>query len=197
MARTRAGSSIPCDHVIRPGGLGTGNSHIIFSDDAGAQPGTSAANPPKNEFNESQVVELSDGKLMLNMGELRPGGESRAAPKERGVCISDDGGVTFRDLRRDAALTEPLCQASVLRFDDKRILFANPASTKREKMTVRISADDGATWKSSQEIFAGPSAYSCLVAMPPGDIRSACSTSAARRTPTSVSSSRVFALQQE
>jgi len=155
---------IPCDHVVRPGGLGTGNSHIIFSDDAGAT-WRLGGEAPKNEFNESQVVELSDGRLMLNMRNFAPTVKA-GAPKERGVCISDDGGETFRDLRRDPALIEPLCQASVLRYDDKRIRFANPASTKREKMTVRTSDDDGATWKSSQEIFAGPSAYSCLVALP-------------------------------
>ena len=33
-------------------------------------------------------------------------------------------------------------------------------------MTVRVSEDDGATWTSSREIYAGPSAYSCLVVLP-------------------------------
>jgi sialidase-1 len=155
---------IPCDHVIKPGGIGTGNSHIIFSDDAGAT-WHLGGEAPKNEFNESQVVELSDGKIMLNMRNFAPAIKA-GAPKQRGVCLSDDGGITFRDLRRDPTLIEPLCQASIFRFDEKRILFANPASEKREKMTVRVSSDDGATWTSLREIYAGPSAYSCLVALP-------------------------------
>ena len=33
-------------------------------------------------------------------------------------------------------------------------------------MTVRASGDDGQTWTTVREIHAGPSAYSCLVALP-------------------------------
>jgi sialidase-1 len=156
---------IPCDHVIKPGGVGTGNAHVVFSDDDG-QTWQLGGEAPKNEYNESQVVELSDGGVMLNMRNFAPAVKAAGAPKQRGVCISDDGGATFRDLRRDPALVEPMCQASILRFDEKRILFANPASEKREKMTVRVSEDDGTTWKASQQIYPGPSAYSCLVALP-------------------------------
>ena len=157
---------IPCDHVVKPGGIGTGNSHVIFSDDAGAT-WHLGGEAPKNEFNESQIVELSDppGRLMLNMRNFAPAAKA-GAPKQRGVCVSDDGGATFHDLRRDPTLIEPLCQASILRFDEKRILFANPASEKRERMTVRMSEDDGATWTSSREIYRGPSAYSCLIVLP-------------------------------
>ncbi len=51
-----------------------------------------------------------------------------------------------------------------------RILFSNPASTKREKLTVRVSYDEGATWPLSKEIFPGPSAYSCLAMLHDGRI---------------------------
>jgi sialidase-1 len=103
---------------------------------------------------------------MLNMRNHRPA-LTPTTPRQRGVCVSTDGGLTFRDVRRDPALIEPICQASILRFDENRILFSNPASTqKREKMTVRASEDDGATWTRSKEIYGGPSAYSCLVALP-------------------------------
>ncbi|MEA2709439.1 MAG: sialidase [Phycisphaerales bacterium] len=154
---------IPCDYVAGPEGA-NGNSHVIYSDDAGLS-WHIGGEPPKKEFNESQVVELSDGRLMLNMRNHRPA-LTPTTPRQRGVAISTDGGITFQEARRDPALVEPICQASILRFDEKRILFANPASEKREKMTVRVSEDDGATWKSSTEIYAGPSAYSCLVALP-------------------------------
>ena len=65
-------------------------------------------------------------------------------------------------------LIEPVCQASILRFRwpagvyAGEILFTNPASTARERMTVRISADEGQTWPWSRVLWPGPSAYSCL-----------------------------------
>jgi sialidase-1 len=46
------------------------------------------------------------------------------------------------------------------------ILFSNPASTKRERMTVRLSHDECATWPVSRMVHSGPSAYSCLVILP-------------------------------
>ena len=46
------------------------------------------------------------------------------------------------------------------------LLFSNPASTKREKMTVRLSYDGGRTWPLSKLIHAGPSAYSALSILP-------------------------------
>ena len=46
--------------------------------------------------------------------------------------------------------------------------FANPASTKRMNMTLRLSRDDGRTWAVSKTIHAGPSAYSCLVELKGG-----------------------------
>ena len=45
---------------------------------------------------------------------------------------------------------------------DRRLLFANPASRKRERLTVRLSRDDGATWPLSRVLHTGSAAYSCL-----------------------------------
>ena len=37
-------------------------------------------------------------------------------------------------------------------------------------MTIRLSYDEGRTWPVTRELYAGPSAYSCLAAMPDGGI---------------------------
>jgi sialidase-1 len=37
---------------------------------------------------------------------------------------------------------------------------------QREKLTVRLSYDDGATWASSKLLHEGPAAYSCLTHLP-------------------------------
>ncbi len=142
-------------------------SHAIYSDDGGRSWQIGGKIP---EFNECQAVELADGRLMLNM---RNADKSR---KRRGVVTSEDGGITWSEPRADDQLIEPVCQASILRHSWPRdggrgaILFSNPASEKRENMTVRLSEDEGQTWPHSRTLWAGPSAYSCLAVLADGTI---------------------------
>jgi len=148
---------VACDHDR--GSPAHRYSHVIYSDDAGQtwQLGGSAG----PQSNESTIAELPDGTLMLNM-------RSYAGVHRRTVSLSRDGGLTFTPPQPDAALVEPVCQGSLLRFGQGRnamLLFANPASTKRENLTVRASRDHGQTWTASQTFHAGPAAYSNLVAL--------------------------------
>jgi len=137
----------------------TYRSHIIYSDDHGQTWQLGAVHEPLT--NESTVVELADGSLMQNM-------RSYHGKHNRAVAISEDSGLTFAELYLDDALQSPVCQASLLRFswleDGKsRILFSSPAGRGREKMTIRVSYDEGKTWPVSKEIYSGGSAYSNLV----------------------------------
>jgi N-acetylneuraminic acid mutarotase len=89
----------------------------------------------------------------------------------RMVATSDDGGRTLTPARPDRALIEPPAQASLLRLttaavhDRNRLLFANPASARRERMTVRLSYDEGRTWPVARVVHEGAAAYSSLVAI--------------------------------
>ena len=165
---------IPCDYVGLGGGGDKSNSFVIYSDDHGAH-WKIGGEPPGHGFNESQVVELADGSVMLNMRNVAnpPAGRPRT---ERGVSVSADGGETFGPARRDPILIEPRCQASILRFSwpdegKSRILFANPATGKdRKMMTVRMSYDEGKTWPVEKVIFDQFSAYSSLVKLPDGNV---------------------------
>lgn len=88
------------------------------------------------------------------------------------IARSDDGGRTLSSAVPDRALIEPPAQASLLRFttakvqDRNRLLFANPASTARERLTVRLSYNEGESWPISRVIHDGPAAYSSLLALP-------------------------------
>ena len=88
------------------------------------------------------------------------------------VATSDDLGRTLSKASEDQALIEPPAQASLLRLtsakrgDRDRLLFANPASTKRERLTVRLSYDEGTTWPVARVVAEGPAAYSSLVVLP-------------------------------
>ncbi|HWG44353.1 MAG TPA: CocE/NonD family hydrolase [Gemmataceae bacterium] len=152
---------IPCDNHLA--GSKVQQSHVIISDDAGKTWKLGGVVGP--QCDESQVVELRDGSLLLNMRSYRR--ENR-----RLIAISKDGGDTFSKPVADPQLIEPVCQASILRYAGERggILFSNPASTKREKMTVRLSRDEGKTWSNARVLHDGPSAYSCLAVLPNGTI---------------------------
>lgn len=152
---------IPANHT-EPGADGkvVSRSQIIYSDDHGATWHLGGLADPRT--NESTVAERADGALLLNMRSYR--GQHR-----RALAVSQDGGASWSATRADETLIEPVCQGSLLRAtwpeagERSRLLFCNPASLKREQLTVRVSYDEGATWPVSREIHAGPAAYSGLV----------------------------------
>ena len=94
--------------------------------------------------NESALLERSDGSIYMNMRVV--------GRKTRTIASSADGGQTWSEAVPDPNLIDPECQASLVRLTEPQgqqpgsILFANPASLKRERMTVRISPDEGKTW---------------------------------------------------
>lgn len=142
---------IPCDHNV--GGTNARHSHVILSDDRGKT--WRIGGVAEEKTNESAVVELADGSLLLNM-------RSYHGRNRRAIARSTDQGETWSPLTLDEALIEPVCQASLIRQKGNALLFSNPASVKRERMTVRFSRDGGNTWPASRLIFEGPSAYSSL-----------------------------------
>lgn len=148
---------IPCDHSEHGLPGHPYRSHVIYSDDHGKT--WQIGGVVGEKVNECQVVELANGSLLINMRSYH--GENR-----RAISTSGDGGLTWSEIELDPTLIEPVCQASFIRYDENRLLFSNPASTKREKMTVRISYDEGKTWAVSKVLYTGPSAYSCLTVLP-------------------------------
>jgi len=150
---------VPCDHAVA--GSKLYESHVILSDDGGLTWRLGGTVTPR--VNECQVVELSDGRLMLNM-------RNYDGRHRRAVAFSDDSGVTWTAPTVDEALVEPVCQASLIRCVDGTLLFANPASEQRVNMTIRLSRDSGRTWPDARMLWEGPSAYSCLVELPGGTV---------------------------
>jgi sialidase-1 len=167
--QTRTGRLvIPANHADASG---IHRSHLFYSDDGGRSWAIGAIATPGS--NESQVVELADGRLMHNMRNHPP----KPAPNFRIVGISADGGLTYADApAEDRELVEPPAQASIIRYTApvtdgrSRLLFSNPASTRRERMTVRLSDDEGQTWSAARVVHDGPAAYSSLVTLPDGRI---------------------------
>lgn len=138
----------------------TADSFVCYSDDHGATWQRGAFVGFSGGTNECQVAELADGSLMINMRGMNG--------NVRKVAYSKDGGVTWSKPVEEPALIEPRCQGSLYALTDTkfakatRLVFANPASLKRENMTVRLSSDGGKTWSFAKSLHAGPAAYSCL-----------------------------------
>jgi sialidase-1 len=156
---------IPCDHI--EAGTKKYFSHTIFSDDGG-RTWTLGGSTPSDQVNECTVAEVADGNLLLNM-------RNYSSAHVRQTSISSDGGATWSELRGDSTLIEPICQASLIRCEPGGrkpfLAFSNPASpNSRTGMTVRISFDDGKTWKENHRVYDGPSAYSNLVMLPDGNL---------------------------
>jgi sialidase-1 len=165
--RHRGRLVIPCDHIEDSGYY----SHVIYSDDHG-KTWRLGGQTPHDDVNECEVVELADGRLLLNMRNY-----NRSVLAARQIAVSDDGGATWKEQRHDPALIEPRCQASIRRVrwpgndGPGVILFSNPADEHaRVRLTVRASFDDAKTWPAATVLYDGPSAYSCLAALPDGSI---------------------------
>jgi sialidase-1 len=156
---------VPCDHV--EAGTRRYYSHTIHSDDGGLT-WVLGGTTPADQVNECTVAELPEGKLLLNM-------RNYSSVRIRQTSTSSDGGETWSELKGDTTLAEPVCQASLIRYDhqshDPFLAFSNPASrNSRTNMTVRISYDQGKSWKLKNVVYEGPSAYSNLVVLPNGNL---------------------------
>ena len=136
------------------------HSHMIYSDDHGRHWKLRGVLPGGSD--ECEAVETVDGSLYMAVRSA----DRRIA--KRLTSRSEDGGATWSDLTEPDELTDPTCQASIVRFTDEatqdrnRVIFSNLNSTTRDSITVRVSYDECKTWAVSKLLYPGPSAYSEL-----------------------------------
>ena len=161
---------IPANHTTK----GYYGAHTLYSDDGGET--WSVSNTIKPTVNESQVVELSDGRLVMNMRSQGLAETARPRNGYRSIAFSTNGGESWTKPRFDKNLGDPRCQGSIIRFDDETLLFSNPNPPikaergERIRMTVRASKDDGKTWPHELRVYEGPAAYSSLARTADGQV---------------------------
>lgn len=159
-------------YTIRTAG-GAVQAVSVYSDDHGKT--WQAGTPIGTGMDENKVVELSDGSLMLN---------SRASDGSgfRKVAHSTDGGQTWSDPVSDKNLPDSVDNAQIIRAfpnatpDDPRakvLLLShspNPKPWSRDRGTISMSCDDGASWTTSKvfhEPFVG---YTTIAVQSDGSI---------------------------
>jgi len=128
-------------------------STIIYSEDRGA---TWKGNilGPKSNTTESQVVETTPGKLMLNMRDNRGRFRSVATTTNMGATWTEHG-TSY------SVLPDPVCMGSFIKANvnvsgaAKDILFfSNPnTSSGRYNMTIKASTDLGETWPKNNQLL--------------------------------------------
>ena len=140
-------------------------SNFMWSKDRGKS--WTLSSPARDNTTECSVAELKDGSLMLNIRDNRNRSD-KSKTNGRAVSVTKDMGKTWEVHSSDhGALPEPVCMASLISHDLKdgrRVLFfSNPNSKyRREKMTVRMSLDQGKTWPKSILLDQKGGAYSSL-----------------------------------
>lgn len=143
---------------------GIPNAGLMHSKDRGET--WTITNHARTNTTESQVAQLPDGSLMLNMRDNRGG--------SRAVSITNDLGLTWEEHPSNrSALPEPVCMASLIsvKAEDNALgrdllIFSNPDSDKsRDRMTIKVSLDGGLSWPTDQQLMLDEGegwGYSCL-----------------------------------
>ena len=142
-------------------------AHCFYSDDHG-KTWTIGADVPIAGGNESTAAELSTGSVLQN---IRYQNET---VKNRILAFSKSGGHTWDTAYVSTLLPDPVCQGSMIStiYQKKHILvFSNAAShTKRERLTIRVSFDDGQSWPVNFLVDPGPSSYSDIAEVKTGKL---------------------------
>lgn len=150
-----------------------GRVALTYSKDGGRTWTVSGLGPETNGA-ENAIVQLNDGSIMLNA-------RSMGKSTHRTVYTTPDLGRTWVEHPTNIkVLSEPGCHASLYKHTftvngEKRsiLLFSNPDSDKkRERMTLKVSFDEGMTWPEKHWILLdeGRSAYSSITSIDDGTI---------------------------
>ena len=153
-------------------GAGVMYSTLVYSKDRGVSWQRAGAGAWART-SECIVAELADGSLMLNC-------RNEARSGARIITTTTDLGNTWTahptNNNKITGLVEPgACQGSLLAIEntariERALFFSNPdqAWAPREKMTLKVSLDEGNTWKDNKKILydvRGSAGYSDIAPM--------------------------------
>lgn len=135
------------------------NSYVVYSDDHGTTWNRGALGPTGNVSNENSIVELADGRILMD---ARPN-IAEAAP--RVVRTSANGGATWTTTTSGQHATS--VHAGLERWtladgngEINRIIWSGPRADTRDDLVLRTSYDEGSTYQNEKLLFDGYSGYS-------------------------------------
>jgi sialidase-1 len=161
-----------CGWFRAAGAAGDGEvvrSYVLFSDDHGET--WQRGEPVGEDMDETTIVELSDGRVLLNSRDHARGGHRR-------IAVSADGGASWEDRGIDPQFTDPGNNAQLAsRFPEagtedpraRELVFSNAHDRfARLRGTLSVSHDDGGSWREALVFEPGPLDYSVVQALDDG-----------------------------
>jgi len=135
------------------------NTLAVFSDDHGRTWQRGQLVPGGDWGNECQVVELADGRILMDI--------RQNSGLHRWLSTSSDGGQTWSQPRPGEAVSPVACaiQRYTLksaRDDRNRIVWTGPKGPGRKTLVIRVSYDEGETFTGERVISDELAAYSDL-----------------------------------
>jgi len=145
---------------------GKPSSCFIYSLDGGDQWNISpAAIPDQPPTSESQIVQVGPNLLLMTMRN-----ESRGPMRLWSRWSWENQLSDGKWEKHWMDVQDPVCMAGLTCHPSGAVLLSHNDSTKRERMTIRISHDQGKSWSKGRLLDSRPSGYSCLAILPNGDI---------------------------
>ncbi|MBG99657.1 MAG: hypothetical protein CMN58_04860 [Solibacterales bacterium] len=136
---------------------------VYYSDDHGKNWRIGNVTPGP-EADEDEVVELKDGRILLDARQNKGSFRRRH--------LSSDGGITWGPDRSDSISITPV-DTSLIRYDDNRILFSGPRGENglnRNSITIWTSYDEGETFRDPIKLNDGFAAYSVMQRLADGSL---------------------------
>lgn len=151
--------------VVREKDVDNFSCYAVYSDDGGVNWQVSK-NPGTYNGDESKVVELADGSVLMSIRSRRGG--------NRAFSLSTDGGETWGEPWEAEDLKDPRCNGDILHYTagGRDLLMQSlPGSpNSREDVTIYVSEDNAKTWPVNFKVTDLSSAYSAMTVLPDGSI---------------------------
>lgn len=138
--------------------------YVIYSADEG-QTWTLDSHLAYMGADESKLVELNDGRLMMS---VRQKGS-------RGFNITEGRNLLWGAQYHNSQISGAACNADILYYDRKRrVMFhtipASIPSLQRACLQLLVSQDEGRTWTVADTLQAGAASYSTMERLPDGSL---------------------------
>jgi sialidase-1 len=139
--------------------------YSVYSDDGGYTWSVSD-NSACPDADESKIVELNDGKLLMSIRNRKRGAHL--------YSVSSNRGKSWGKCYEQPQVIEPACNGDIIRYNygDKNVLLQTIPNhpTRREDVSIFVSFDEGKTWPLKRVLCPYESAYSSIAQLKDGTL---------------------------